>query len=144
MAQVSRQRAAPSVQSPGMRHQESGSAIYHFSDSHTNLILAEHIGTRTTTLCNCKQSIEQWQPRNTTICRTIYSGCALVRSPLKTPVSRMTDRKHLTGNHSSLTIKHRSACNGGVQFSRDPLNLTNKHSKKVRHQPFPQLQTIQS
>lgn len=27
--------------------------------------------------------------------------------------------------------------NGGVQFSRDPLNLTNKHSRKVHIQPDP-------
>ncbi|KAF2418918.1 ribosomal protein L28e [Tothia fuscella] len=36
----------------------------------------------------------------------------------------------ITRNYSALTVKRRPATAGGVQFSRDPLNLTNKHSRK--------------
>lgn len=36
----------------------------------------------------------------------------------------------VTRNTSAFLLKRREA--GGVQFSRDPLNLTNKHSRKVR------------
>jgi large subunit ribosomal protein L28e len=34
-----------------------------------------------------------------------------------------------TGNNNSYLVK--SKRNGGIQFSRDPLNLTNKNSRKV-------------
>jgi hypothetical protein len=33
------------------------------------------------------------------------------------------------GNNNAFMVKRKSA--GGVQFSRDPLNLVNKHSRKV-------------
>lgn len=35
----------------------------------------------------------------------------------------------VTRNTSAFLLKRREA--GGVQFSRDPLNLTNKHARKV-------------
>lgn len=35
-----------------------------------------------------------------------------------------------TGNNNSFLVKRKQA--GGVQFSRDPLNLVNKNSRKVR------------
>jgi len=34
----------------------------------------------------------------------------------------------ITRNRSALTVKRRTG--GGVEFSRDPLNLTNRHSRK--------------
>jgi large subunit ribosomal protein L28e len=40
-----------------------------------------------------------------------------------------------TGNRSAYTVKRRSG--GGVEFSRDPLNLLGKHSRVVRTRPFP-------
>lgn len=36
---------------------------------------------------------------------------------------------HTTGNQNSYLVKRKTG--GGVQFSRDPYNLTNKHSRKV-------------
>ena len=36
----------------------------------------------------------------------------------------------LTGNNNSFLAKSKQ--NGGVQFSRDPLNLINKNVRKVR------------
>lgn len=36
----------------------------------------------------------------------------------------------VTRNTSAFLLKRKQA--GGVQFSRDPLNLTNKHARKVR------------
>ena len=33
-----------------------------------------------------------------------------------------------TGHNNSYLVKRKQA--GGVQFSRDPMNLTNKHSRK--------------
>ena len=35
---------------------------------------------------------------------------------------------YITGNNNAYLTKRKSG--GGVQFSRDPLNLTNKHSRK--------------
>lgn len=37
------------------------------------------------------------------------------------------------GNNNSYLHKTGAASNGGIQLSRDPLNLTNKHSRKVRY-----------
>ena len=42
----------------------------------------------------------------------------------------MADGLCLAGSHNALLVKRKQA--GGVQFSKDPLNLTNKHSRKVR------------
>jgi len=38
-----------------------------------------------------------------------------------------------TGRSNAFLVKRKQA--GGVQFSRDPLNLLNKHSRKVRNRP---------
>lgn len=38
------------------------------------------------------------------------------------------DRSSGTGNQNSFLCKRKQA--GGVQFSRDPYNLTNKHTRK--------------
>jgi len=64
------------------------------------------------------------------MCPTTFSGWRLVRFA---PVVCVLQRSPLTKNQenwSSFTVKRRPARNGGVQFSRDPLNLTNLHSKK--------------
>lgn len=36
---------------------------------------------------------------------------------------------HITGQNNAYLVKRKTS--GGVQFSRDPYNLTNKHSRKV-------------
>lgn len=38
-----------------------------------------------------------------------------------------------SGNNNSYLVKRKEA--GGVQFSRDPLNLTNLNSRKVSDEP---------
>lgn len=40
------------------------------------------------------------------------------------------DLRGCSGNQNSFLVKRNS--NGGVRFSRDPFNLTNTHSRKVR------------
>ncbi len=47
------------------------------------------------------------------------------KSPSKPPTNPLTQK---TGHNNAYLVK--SKAHGGVQFSRDPFNLTNKHSKK--------------
>jgi len=63
------------INCPGALHFSGPSVLLAPTPPNSSL----HIGPRSTTLCNCKKSSEQWQPRNTTTCPTTCSGCALVR-----------------------------------------------------------------
>ena len=45
-------------------------------------------------------------------------------------VDRVLTGGLLAGPHNSFLVKRKTY--GGVQFSRDPLNLVNQHSRKVR------------
>jgi large subunit ribosomal protein L28e len=60
-------------------------------------------------------------------------------------VSVLTRAIPSTGHNNALLVKRNQS--GGVQFSKDPLNLVNKHSRKVKkihHHKPPNLQTRQN
>lgn len=54
-----------------------------------------------------------------------------VSPPLQAFCSPFSSRWRCTGNQNAYLVNRNDA--GGLQLSRDPLNLVNKHSRKVSH-----------
>ena len=89
--------------------------------------------SRTQRVDNSKeQDIIEHQPQpwrtNHQTCLKTLSGRYAVRKQSNVKRNLCTDFLLIGGNNAYL-VKRKTA--GGVQFSRDPLNLMNKHSRKV-------------